>query len=715
MPKDTKQDGLSDEEKIGVGLGVTAASAYAAEEGYQAYQRSQREWEEWQAEQDRAYQESQSAYEESNTNQKRGKTNNSSSNRANGSSGRADGSARGMKPDVEVIAEDPYSKYKKSLGLKPNATEAEIEKAYKQAMLRNHPDRGGNQDVFQRINNEREAFRRDVEKFGKLERAEVVQEARAASTTEPKKPRKPETSARSASTTKPKRTYTKPTATRKPVAKKMLPAPQMKQDHAKAVTQRKNITKNKSLISRTKAYMAKTQANAKHIAGKKQGWFKRLNNKVKEFRKSSIKAYYKRVGVPTKGFLTKMAEKYGGKYGLKYGPKAAKFLAKKIPYAAAVVGFGLAVNEARKGNWGHAACEFASGAVGCVPGYGTLASIAIDVDVMCYDKWVAPKFEPWLNQATTSTLKQIQVQRAAQQVQQVVQQVQKTAQKKQQAANNNTPQQTASNSRRGSSSRRTGGNRGYTIAGSTVNPAANNDDGGSTTTTPTPTTNSGNQGGSTTTTPPANNGNDDGSTTTPVTNNSNQNNSNPGVVPSRDNAARDTTVKNQGESIVVTDNQGKEHTITKELLKATSVNAKGTMEKLQDAIRANPNAKGVIEAVASYVPELKKDGKGTAKVNRNLVDSTVKAIGGSSKATSITIDGKKIKAKDIQASYGCSKKEAKQILKAYGRAIEDGANLDDVLRDIANGKKLDTSNQAPANNNMAMRAMMARRTMRDFS
>lgn len=59
-----------------------------------------------------------------------------------------------------------------------------------------------------------------------------------------------------------------------------------------------------------------------------------------------------------------------------------------------------------------------------------------------------------------------------------------------------------------------------------------------------------------------------------------------------------------------------------------------------------------------------------------------------SKVTSITIDGKKIKASDIQESYGCSKKEAKQILKAYGRAIEDGANLDGVLRDVAVGKKI---------------------------
>lgn len=179
------------------------------------------------------------------------------------------------------------------------------------------------------------------------------------------------------------------------------------------------------------------------------------------------------------------------------------------------------------------------------------------------------------------------------------------------------------------------------------------------------------------------------------------------------------SVANKGDEILVSYGKGQEHTISKEDLKArmgmSSRRAKGTMEKLQGAIAANSNTEGVIDAVSTYVPELKKDGKGTAKVNRNLVDSTVKAIGGSSKATSITIDGKKIKAKDIQASYGCSKKEAKQILKAYGRAIEDGANLDDVLRDIANGKKLDTSNQTPANNNEAMRAMMARRTMHDFS
>lgn len=148
-------------------------------------------------------------------------------------------------------------------------------------------------------------------------------------------------------------------------------------------------------------------------------------------------------------------------------------------------------------------------------------------------------------------------------------------------------------------------------------------------------------------------------------------------------------VTNQGESIVVTTSAGKSYTLNREDLEQymSSKRAKGTMDKLQKVAAMENQPAGLEAAVTNYIPELRNNEKGTAKVNRNWVDSTVKAVGGSSKVTSISIDGKKIKSKDIQETYGCTKKEAKRILKAYGRAIEDGANMDEVLRDIAQGKK----------------------------
>ncbi len=89
----------------------------------------------------------------------------------------------------------------------------------------------------------------------------------------------------------------------------------------------------------------------------------------------------------TKTAAKKAAAKTAGKaVTKKAAAKAAgKTLLKKIPGVGLLCGLAFAADRAMHGDWAGAAGEVASGAVSCVPGIGTAASVAIDAGLMYRD------------------------------------------------------------------------------------------------------------------------------------------------------------------------------------------------------------------------------------------------------------------------------------------------------------------------------------------
>ena len=159
----------------------------------------------------------------------------------------------------------------------------------------------------------------------------------------------------------------------------------------------------------------------------------------------------------------------------------------------------------------------------------------------------------------------------------------------------------------------------------------------------------------------------------------------------------------KGESIILTDADGNEFKLTEEYLKSNGMKksrASGTMKKLQEALAVKPRPKGLEAAVATYfagekpaprLPEGKEGNWSVSKLNKTLLNQGVGMAGVSSSAISITVTNdsgtkKKLKAEDFANYFHCDKKEGKKILKAYARAIEDGADLNGILSEIADGK-----------------------------
>ena len=83
---------------------------------------------------------------------------------------------------------------------------------------------------------------------------------------------------------------------------------------------------------------------------------------------------------------TKTASKVATKTAAKVGGKAVmKSIVKKIPFVSVVAGVGFGIERCLKGEWAQAGGEVLSGVLGCFPGVGTAASVAVDAGLMASD------------------------------------------------------------------------------------------------------------------------------------------------------------------------------------------------------------------------------------------------------------------------------------------------------------------------------------------
>jgi hypothetical protein len=82
----------------------------------------------------------------------------------------------------------------------------------------------------------------------------------------------------------------------------------------------------------------------------------------------------------------KAVSKAGTKAVSKIGGKAVvKSVVKKIPFVSVVAGVGFGIERCFKGEWAQAGGEVLSGVLGCFPGLGTAASVAVDAGLAASD------------------------------------------------------------------------------------------------------------------------------------------------------------------------------------------------------------------------------------------------------------------------------------------------------------------------------------------
>ncbi len=160
----------------------------------------------------------------------------------------------------------------------------------------------------------------------------------------------------------------------------------------------------------------------------------------------------------------------------------------------------------------------------------------------------------------------------------------------------------------------------------------------------------------------------------------------------------------KGNTIVLKDSVGQEFELNEAYLVSCGVKkstAKGTMKKLSEALAIRPTPKGLEQAVGSYfrgekpspiLPEIQKGQWSFSKTNKTIVNQGLAMAGVTSSDISITVTNdngvkKKLKAEDFANYYGCDKKQGKKILKAYARAIDDGADMSGILSEIASNSK----------------------------
>lgn len=153
---------------------------------------------------------------------------------------------------------------------------------------------------------------------------------------------------------------------------------------------RKDKTKKNKKAAQKKA------AKLKDEAAERANKMDKFLNRSKKL--SSAKEALSRIG--QKKFLSKSSSKVLTKTAAKSATKATskilrkaalKSLVKKIPVVSLAAGCVFAYQRLKDGDWKGAIGEVASGALGCVPGVGTAASVAVDAGLATRDVYNANK------------------------------------------------------------------------------------------------------------------------------------------------------------------------------------------------------------------------------------------------------------------------------------------------------------------------------------
>ena len=159
--------------------------------------------------------------------------------------------------------------------------------------------------------------------------------------------------------------------------------------------------KKSKLRKKIKEKLANFKKKVKKAFRKTKQWVKDKYSKI--FAKKGKKAVAKKIeeklvsktGAKTlqkqgSKVATKASSKVLAKTGTKVVAKASskavfKSVVKKIPVVSAVAGVAFGVERCLKGEWKEAGGEVLSGVLGCFPGVGTVASVAVDAGLLYND------------------------------------------------------------------------------------------------------------------------------------------------------------------------------------------------------------------------------------------------------------------------------------------------------------------------------------------
>ncbi len=165
--------------------------------------------------------------------------------------------------------------------------------------------------------------------------------------------------------------------------------------------EKKNAQIKKEAQKRTQKMDKYLEKGSKAKQGTKSSLMSRLFKKFTK-NKATTNAVSKVASKEANKVVTKATTKAATKAGTKVATKIAgkavlKSVVKKIPLVSLVAGGVFAYQRVKDGDWKGALGEVTSGALGCIPGAGTAASVAVDAGLAARDIYVS-KQEPEIEQ-----------------------------------------------------------------------------------------------------------------------------------------------------------------------------------------------------------------------------------------------------------------------------------------------------------------------------